>query len=462
VEIRGPVQVGHAAVLDRGNVGGTTRVFELIGLGADGITFRNLSLTGAYIGIYANTTSNSDNVTLDNLSVYGNNNNGVELQSSNDFVTVLGGEYFDNNGSGIYLRGTNATVTGTLFYNRATPIYTQNVGSNTTGANTLIENIEAFGMSQVGISISGTGSVVRNSVSHDNGTYGISAGAGVLVTGNVTYGQVGPFGGGLDAGLQGSGNYIGNISYGNSDGVYLTGGRAEGNTVYGNADRGIYIQNGDAVIIGNTIFDNRIGAVVGYRSEASNNLIYGNTDYGIYVSSSDTDVRNNTIYQSTGEAIWVAGSDVRLNSNILWVEGGPAIRVNDNSQVDFTSDYNVFHITGTGTLGLWEGFTFTNRADWFYELGLDEHSIVTDPQLVDPDGADNVLGLEKIRLDNSDAGFSTTGGWTEVFDASAENGSYFERDAGSNGTATWTYSGLANGRFMLYATWPKAGSVAIA
>ncbi len=456
VEIRGPVESGHTAVLNRGNFTSSARVFELID--ADGTIFSNLHITGSNDGIYASGTSNSDDLTLINLSVYGNDGSGVLLSTGTDGLTVVGGEYYDNQTYGVSVtNATGATVTDALFYNSATPIFIQGIGLRLFNiTNSMVQNVTAYGMDQTGISVTGAGSEVRESLAYNNANYGISIGGGVLATENTTYGHLGAVGGGRAAGLSGGGTFLDNISYGNADGIRLgSGGLAERNTVFGNTDRGIWFVSGDAAIIDNEIFDNRIGAVVGFRSEATNNLIYGNADYGLFANSSDTDLRNNTIRQSTGEGIWVSANNVRLNSNILWVEGGPAIRVDDDSQVDFTSDYNLFYLTGTGSIGLWEGKTFTSRADWFYELGLDEHSIVTDPVFVDPDGADDVPGLEKTVLDNSDAAFSTLGNWTEVFDAAAGGGSYLLRDNGDNGTATWDFTGLANGKYLLYGEWPQ-------
>ncbi len=96
---------------------------------ADGTIFSNLSLTGAYLGIYADGVSNSDGVTLNNLSVYGNANSGVFLSNGNDGLTVTGGEYFDNNGIGLRTNNiAGTTVTDALFYNSETPIYTQGIG----------------------------------------------------------------------------------------------------------------------------------------------------------------------------------------------------------------------------------------------------------------------------------------------------------------------------------------------
>jgi len=58
-------------------------------------------------------------------------------------------------------------------------------------------------------------------------------------------------------------------------------------------------------------------------------------------------------------------------------------------------------------IGLWEGIDFSNRTDWFYELGLEGHSLVTDPEFVDPDGIDDVLayvsaGLSADYFSNTD------------------------------------------------------------
>jgi len=66
------------------------------------------------------------------------------------------------------------------------------------------------------------------------------------------------------------------------------------------------------------------------------------------------------------------------------VADGYAIRVSDNSQVGFSSDYNLFRIGAGGHLGLWAGSDFDNRAGWVYTLGFDVHSIVTDPDFIDP------------------------------------------------------------------------------
>src|SRR5207244_1904550 len=64
----------------------------------------------------------------------------------------------------------------------------------------------------------------------------------------------------------------------------------------------------------------------------------------------------------------------------------------DDSQRGFVSDYNVLYATGTGKLARWQGRDFTNLADWYYEVGQDQHSLTADPRFVAPDGPDGLFG----------------------------------------------------------------------
>ena len=60
---------------------------------------------------------------------------------------------------------------------------------------------------------------------------------------------------------------------------------------------------------------------------------------------------------------------------------------------------NHHHPYVTGQLARWQtaaGFRdFNTRSDWLYELGFDAHGSTADPQLVDRDGLDNMLGFSK-------------------------------------------------------------------
>ena len=184
-------------------------------------------------------------------------------------------------------------------------------------------------------------------------------------------------------------------------------------------------------------------------------------DSGRQNSSTYTDaITNNTVYQSVGDAIKLQNSpNVRLRNNILWVNAGYDLNIDSASQVGFDSDYNDLSTTLPGKLALWGSHEFTSWVDWFYELGQDGHSQTSDPQFIDPDGADDVLGFSTLAagpaqyLDNGQAGFSTTGTWT------SQNGGYgsssLKSVAGSGAQATWTFSGLTPGQFyQVAATWP--------
>ena len=62
-------------------------------------------------------------------------------------------------------------------------------------------------------------------------------------------------------------------------------------------------------------------------------------------------------------------------------------------------------------------------------------------------------------LDDEDTGWSTTGAWTEEAAANARNDDeYYESNSSSAATATWSFSGLPQGRYMLYASAAATGN----
>ena len=90
---------------------------------------------------------------------------------------------------------------------------------------------------------------------------------------------------------------------------------------------------------------------------------------------------------------------------------------------------------------------FASLADWCYELGHDQHSGASGPQLVDPDGAEASWGSARHSwdaaqvIDDGDAGFSFTGTWTTTANGYQTDS---QEATGSDGSklATWTFSGL--------------------
>ncbi len=92
----------------------------------------------------------------------------------------------------------------------------------------------------------------------------------------------------------------------------------------------------------------------------------------------------NTIIQASGDGISVIDANTRnvsVRNNIIRVANGYAINVDATAGENFSSDYNIIDITGSGKIGRWENKDFTTPTDWFYEVGLDQHSTFGDPSL---------------------------------------------------------------------------------
>ncbi len=254
-----------------------------------------------------------------------------------------------------------------------------------------------------------------------------------------------------------------NIVFDNYNGL-VGSGTFTSNRSYDNIASGLSV-GGNSTVVGNQIYDNAIG-IQGSASGGgvfTNNLIYANTTLGVGIHGTYGILfANNTVYDLTGDALAVdsSASSVQIKSNILWAVTGTDITVAPDSEIGFTSDYNDLVTAGGNVLGHWEGRNFSNRIDWFYELNLDQHSITTDPQFVNPAGADGVIGYSNAPsgsaqiFDDSDPSFQTTGSWTTVSSAGV-GGSDHQSDGSGGDTATWTLSGLTPGKeYQIAVTWP--------
>src|SRR6185436_12797741 len=106
----------------------------------------------------------------------------------------------------------------------------------------------------------------------------------------------------------------------------------------------------------------------------ANNTVYGNSDAGIRaegVNNQGVVLLNNTVYEPTATAVDVTGASVNvvLRNNILWSgeSGGYTLRVADDSQSGFASNYNDLYFTGGAHLGFWQT-DFDSLLDWTLEL----------------------------------------------------------------------------------------------
>ena len=457
-EIRGPLLPGHRALIDRANTGAGRYAFEL--LNADGITLDHLAVTGGQYGVYASGASDSDNVTISNSDFFGNTQYGVYALATNDDF-VLTGNVLRRNSYGALIDGQRATITGNTIHDHVQyGLYLKGYGADVSG-NTLYGN--GHGMYVAG---SGDQTTVSTNTVFDNLGYGIYVDSNVVAVDNTVYGHTVNYAGML---VRYGAVARNNVVHHNFQGIVLQHGAiAEGNRIFDNSDLGIST-NHVSPVLGNHIYDNRIGIKAHglFSSELVNNIVYDSTDHGIVLYGvNSARVHNNTVYQTAGDAIHVQGSSnfTDIRNNILHVTTGSDIFVDATSQNNFSSDYNILFFEGAGTLANWDGFIFSDRADWFYELGFDGNSQTTNPLLADMDGADDILGFSTTPtdvatiIDDGDAGFALVqGAWTPTVASGGYNGDYQEI-TGGDGLAIWTFAGLTPGAtYHVATTWKNRG-----
>ncbi len=393
VTIQGPT-LGTGAVLNRGNTSTGSEAIQFAG--ATGVTLENLQLTGGYDGL---TGTGANNLLISNCQIYGNSTYGIYLDASSSGVQLAGNTVHDNHSEDIYLLGTNAIVTGNTAYNSSYGIDVE--GGGTISGNT------TYGNSSTGIYASGSpGSPVivsGNTVSGNRGN-GISASSYVQVTGNTVYNNS-YFSSTVGIYLSGSAQASQNVVHDNSIGIESSnGGTVSSNRVYHNANQGIYIFSGSTSVLGNTVYSNSIGiqggtgSPYGYYGQIANNLVYANSNEGIELqyAYNGAQVTNNTVYQPVGDAVLVQGGsqNVTLRNNILWVLAGYDLNVDPSSQIGFNSNSNLFY-KGTDPnahIGLWNNTQYNTLAAWQAASSEGQHSLYGNPDFVNIQGSDNVLG----------------------------------------------------------------------
>ncbi len=390
----------RVAILNRGNTGAGAFVFDL--QNADDLTLSYLQIMGGSIGVNASSTSDSDRLKILNSRIERNLQYGLFLDSGNDFVTISNNR-FDNvadqsqQNYHMWVFGADAMVTNNYLTKAGfDAIYVRGARGIVEG-NDLVSN--GRGNSGSGIIAANFSTlptdriIIRNNRVSGSTNSGISGDVNTLIIANTVFNQLT----GNQTGISSAGEVRDNIVFDNGVGIAAGQGTIINNRVFHNTVFGLNINN-SARAIGNRVYDNRFGIRYAGAVPLSNNIVYNNTFAGILVDgTSGPFIENNTIYQPTGNGIQVQSfaSNVRLRNNIIWTSLGYGISVTPDSQTNFRSDYNVFHFTGSGRLGLWGNQTIQSLVDWNYELGLDVHSIIADPQFVDLDGADDLSGYSR-------------------------------------------------------------------
>ena len=431
ITIRGPVDAGHSATLDRGNPASPV----LILTDADDMDIRDLALTGGSIGMYVRT--GSSNLSVQGVTIYNNRDSGLDVEdAASEHVTITGSEFFGTTGDantdqnrGIDIRGQHPTVTGNSFYHTPGAIGEGAYILDTVTA-TVTDN-EAWNNSGTGIWVRAAQMTVSGNTAYGNGAgFEVNDTDGSVygeVFGNESYGNAtGIYSRGYDnvhdnvardnttTGIYG--DYTNwrtiqnNDVYRNVNGITLQTGVASDNRVWGNSNVGLYANYYGSTFERNVSYSNAYGIYVDVdygNVTLSNNLVYDNTTRGIEANnvtgaSYTLDIINNTVYELGVDAVRVSGGskNVHLRNNILRSGSAYELYVSDNSQVGFASDYNLFADDGSVNFLYWQR-DFDSLVDWFLELGFDGNSRVADPAFVDVDGADDILGAWSPGLTGS-------------------------------------------------------------
>ncbi len=425
VTIRGPVEVGHDATLDRGNA--ASQVMSLDG--AHAVTVGDLHLTGGLHGVEVR--GGSQYVTIESVRAYDNASKGVYISDAAcHYATVRDSVLYGTTGDestdqerGIDARGRHPTITGNLAYH--TPGRSgEGIFVHDTSTATVTGN-EAYNCA-TGVHVHAAGSfTVADNVAHDctTGIYTHDNGSAVYsaVHGNEAYDNVtGMETAGYEelydneahhnssVGIElGEGNthvVRDNEVHHNATGILLGRGTVEHNRVYVNSTYGIRLSKYGGTVRDNAVYGNDRGIQDDHyywAAEIAGNLVYDNENYGVVLTGTasqndGTTVVNNTIAQDVGAALYLTTTrPATVQNNILWIEGGSGIEVDAAATGAYAGDYNdIFPAVGGAQVGTWAGAAQATLADWRAASGQDAHSFSADPGFIDPDGADNLYGWE--------------------------------------------------------------------
>ncbi|MCA9135262.1 MAG: right-handed parallel beta-helix repeat-containing protein, partial [Planctomycetales bacterium] len=444
VTITGPVGAA-TATLDRDNPLNPSRAIQLTG--ADDVTLQHLSITGGYVGLYASAGADSDRITVSNVEIFNHAFDQVFIDSSNDYMTIVDSRIYDSdaNADGIEIHSNENSILRNEIFGHQYGIYSPVGGGSQFVGNQVYDNSQ-YGLYLVA-TVAGVPEqrVVGNHVyANATGMYVVSSGnnakskvLGNVVENNTTYGIYANSGVDVESNqvldnpstgiyLIGDATATGNVVHGNGTGIlaghFSANGYVYSNRVYDNSVVGIHAYRASNVI-GNYVYANSVGIHVEgstsfrYAGDVFNNLVYSNTNQGILadVTGSGAELVGNTIFQPVGEAIRFTGAsrDTRVYNNAIRIDSGHAIFVEPGNTTGQKFDRNIY-LQGTDPnahVGHWAGTTADGIVDWQTASGGDQSSWEADPDFIDIDGADNVIGFDPL----ADAGNGYDGGRDDNF-----------------------------------------------
>jgi hypothetical protein len=364
------------------------------------VRLEHLSVTGALYGIYAANGANSDHITLSNLDVFGNQQRGIYVETSNDEWLIADSLLHNNGSQGLMMSDSRRSR---------------------------VERNEAYSQS-TGISVTVTGGAsdtteVTDNVAHDNSSIGIDVGNNVNASGNQAFRQ--PIGIRVTGDARAEGNFV----HHNATGIdSSSGAQIAANWIYANTSVGL--RTFSNVADGNHVFSNPVGIWDTGFSSFENNVVYANTNIGARITSTHNagdGFFNNTVYQLVGDAVKLESvSNFAVVNNILEVDEGYALNVDSVSLLNVSSDWNLFETTpGSPTaqphVALAGGANRTTLANWQSVSAEDLNSDSGDPRFLDRNGADNVLGELGLTTGN---GFDDNFG-LDAFSPAIDSGNAF-------------------------------------
>ncbi|MCA9263113.1 MAG: right-handed parallel beta-helix repeat-containing protein [Planctomycetales bacterium] len=422
----------YRVLLDRANNNPASISFDFTG--ADDVTIDNVDIAHGYQGLVLEKDSESNDFTLQHSQIYDHLSAGVWIGQNNANSAILQ-NVFEQNATRPFTN-TGTTITGavdsqgshTLVENNQ---FLNNVSSNANASNAVyLQGIDDFQVTDNemtgngrGIRVDGGFSLVADETGIiTNNTLTANVAGGILVSrvptlieGNVIHGHVGNNVVGVDVRSSASivrdnrvwKNEVG-IALGNDD-------AASSNAVFANTT-GVQVE-GSGFVGQNAIYSNSTGvAAASFRGTIANNLVYANTNTAILINSSQINgelqptVVNNTVRQVVGDALRLQTNarDLLVRNNIFYVDEGADVFVANTTSLD--SDYNLFFQSDEpdAHVGIVGSTIHDDLGAWQAATGLDLHSQEADPDFVDIDGADNVLGwLETETYDGgADDNFS--------------------------------------------------------
>jgi hypothetical protein len=396
--LRGPTDAAKVAGMTTAIPNNTAQT--LIDLDdADLMQIRFLTLTGGKHGIHL--TGVSTGFTAERVTILSTALHGLFIEGGSDFTLLkdvtASGAAGNNDGVAIVGGAGGAIQNLTAASNR----YGLSV-NGATQVNIAVANL--FGNRSAGLRTDGNTNGTWDSVSASGNPTGIQ----LVGFGNMAISNARLFDN-TNVGLWTSG-YGSPVTvsqaevFGNGTGVELYRGEITGSRIYNNSGVGLYSPAFGLVVRGNTIYSNDIGLLDAAGNGGAgayaiaNNLFYGHRTAALRLTSyipTNFEIVNNTIYEPAADAIYAGGAyavrGVHLRNNIVWTQAGYGIRIENNSQQGFQSNYNLLQATGAGKVGFWQGDRLT-LAQWQNANFQDADSLTGDPLFVDVDGADGIVG----------------------------------------------------------------------